>query len=68
MDIGAWRAIVHGVAKNQTQLSDYHFHFGDVRQPLCSDIQNSSIESEPTPPVPRYMTLSSILLKKNTEK
>ena len=24
MDIGAWQAIVHGVAKSQTQLSDYH--------------------------------------------
>ena len=26
MDIGAWRAIVHGMAKSQTGLSDYHFH------------------------------------------
>ena len=24
---GAWRATVHGVAKSQTRLSDYHFHF-----------------------------------------
>ena len=24
MDRGAWRATVHGVAKSQTQLSDYH--------------------------------------------
>ena len=27
MDRGAWWAIVHGVAKSQTQLSDYHFHW-----------------------------------------
>ena len=27
MDRGAWWATVHGVAKNLTQLSDYHFHF-----------------------------------------
>ena len=27
MDKGAWQAIVHGVAKSQTQLSDYHVHF-----------------------------------------
>ena len=27
MDRGAWRAIVHGVAESQTQLSDYHFFF-----------------------------------------
>ena len=27
MDTGAWRAIVHGIAKSWTQLSDFHFHF-----------------------------------------
>ena len=27
MDREAWWATVHGVAKNQTQLSDCHFHF-----------------------------------------
>ena len=27
MDRGAWLAIVHGVTKSQTQLSDQHFHF-----------------------------------------
>ena len=27
MDRGAWRAIVHGVVKGWTQLSDEHFHF-----------------------------------------
>ena len=26
MDRGAWWATVHGVAKGQTQLSDFHFH------------------------------------------
>ena len=26
MDRGAWRAIVHRVAKSQTQLSNYHTH------------------------------------------
>ena len=25
MDRGAWQVIVHGVAKNRTQLSDFHF-------------------------------------------
>ena len=25
IDRGAWRAIVHGVAKSQTLLSDFHF-------------------------------------------
>ena len=25
MDRGAWQATVHGVAKSQTRLSDYHF-------------------------------------------
>ena len=27
MDIGAWKAAVHGVAKGQTQLSDFTFTF-----------------------------------------
>ena len=27
MDRGAWRATVYGVAKSQTRLSDFHFHF-----------------------------------------
>ena len=27
MNRGAWRAIVHGVTKSQTQLSDFNFHF-----------------------------------------
>ena len=27
MDRGAWRATVHGAAKIQTQLRDFHFHF-----------------------------------------
>ena len=27
MDREAWRAVIHGVAKSQTRLSDFHFHF-----------------------------------------
>ena len=27
MDRGAWRVIVHGVAKSRARLSDEHFHF-----------------------------------------
>ena len=27
MDGGAWQATVHGVAKSQTQLSDFNFTF-----------------------------------------
>ena len=26
MDRGTWQAVVHGVAKSWTQLSDFHFH------------------------------------------
>ena len=33
MDRGAWWAIVHGVPKSWTRLSDYHFHFqSDIRR------------------------------------
>ena len=27
LDRGAWQATVHGVAKSQTQLNNFHFHF-----------------------------------------
>ena len=27
MDRGAWQAIVHGVERSQTRLSNYYFHF-----------------------------------------
>ena len=27
MDEEAWQVTVHGVAKSQTQLTDFHFHF-----------------------------------------
>ena len=29
LDRGAWQATVHGIAKSQTQLNNFHFHFGD---------------------------------------
>ena len=30
MDRGAWWATVHGIAKSQTRLSDYQFHFSTI--------------------------------------
>ena len=27
MEREAWRAVIHGVAKSRTQLSNFHFHF-----------------------------------------
>ena len=36
MDRGAWWATVHGVTKNQTQLSDFHFHYSKVSK-ITSD-------------------------------
>ena len=32
----AWQAIVHGVAKSQTQLSDFHFHSKTIGNPHLS--------------------------------
>ena len=32
MDRGAWWATVYGVAKSQTQLSGFHFHFTSMCQ------------------------------------
>ena len=36
----AWRATVHGVAKSQTPLSDYHFHFHLYKtESLCCTLE-----------------------------
>ena len=45
-DRGTWWATVHGVAKNQTQLSDEHFHF------LSSELRVAikAMKVEGTPP------------------
>ena len=47
MDRGAWQAAVHGVAKSQTQLSDFTFHFsfscigeGNGNPLQCSCLEN----------------------------
>ena len=34
MDGGAWQATVNGVAKSQTRLSDFHFHFQSLKRGL----------------------------------
>ena len=36
MDRGAWQAIVHEVAKSQTQLSNLHFHFHKKKKIITS--------------------------------
>ena len=38
MDGEAWWAIVYGVAKSQTRLSDYHFHFHQDWSSICPEI------------------------------
>ena len=36
MDGGAWWAAVHGVAKSQTQLSDFTFHFHALEKEMAT--------------------------------
>ena len=36
MDGGAWQAAVHGVAKSQTQLSDFTFHFHALEKEMAT--------------------------------
>ena len=36
MDRGAWLAIVHGVVKSPTQLSNFHFHRIIVQTPYSA--------------------------------
>ena len=47
MDRGDWWAAVHGVARSQTRLSDFHFHFslscigeGNGNPLQCSRLEN----------------------------
>ena len=35
MDGGAWQAAVHGVAKSQTRLSDFIFHFHELEKEMA---------------------------------
>ena len=36
MDGGAWLAAVHGVAKSQTRLSDFTFHFPALKKEMAT--------------------------------
>ena len=36
MDGGAWWAAVHGVAKSQTRLSDFTFHFHALEKEMAT--------------------------------
>ena len=38
MDRGAWWAIVHGVVKSRTHLSNHHFHTG-LNSPVALEAQ-----------------------------
>ena len=35
MDRGSWEAMVHGVTKSQTQLSDFRFLFPPLKGRIC---------------------------------
>ena len=51
MDGGAWKAAVHGVTKNQTQLSDFtfafHFHALEKEMAAHSSVRAWRIPREP---------------------
>ena len=36
VDGGAWRAVVHGVARSQTRLSDFTFHFHALEKEMAT--------------------------------
>ena len=36
MDVGAWKAVVHGVAEGRTQLSDFTFHFHALEKEMAT--------------------------------
>ena len=45
MDRGAWQAAVHGVAKSQTGLSEFHVHFSISSIHQDSPRKNSGVNS-----------------------
>ena len=49
MDGGAWQAIVHGVTKSQTRLSNFSFSFKAYIFILCSVFTNSLISLDKSP-------------------
>ena len=40
MDRAVWPAVVHGIAKSQTLLSESHFHFPNIRAPFHFVVEN----------------------------
>ena len=42
IDRGAWQAVVHGVTKSQTQLSDFHFNFSSHGKQRIVQLQIAS--------------------------
>ena len=43
MDSEAWRATVHGVAKNGTRLSDFTFFLVDQWLGICPQLQGTQV-------------------------
>ena len=46
MDRGVWWTAVHGVTKNQTQLSDFHFQIGHKDFPIAQILKNLTAMQE----------------------
>ena len=55
MNRGGWRAIVHGVAKSQTWLSDQHFHFISV----IREIQKRHVKKRSTSLIVQFSSVAS---------
>ena len=52
MDRGSWQVTVHGIAKNQTRLSDKHFHLSYLRKRQCKrtlDLLSVSLKARKGP-------------------
>ena len=59
MDRGAWRATVHGVAKSQTQLSDFHLLIRNCAGAI--GIYQNCLESQELTGHPAYVGISKWL-------
>ena len=45
MDVGAWKAEVHGVAEGRTRLSDFHFSLSCIGEGNGNPLQCSCLEN-----------------------
>ena len=63
MDRGAWEAMVHGVTKSQTQLSDFYFLFPPLKGRFCNYKINLCGQKKENGQISDYISIRTNILQ-----